>query len=234
MTELVVMPFWTRSSELSIRVSRKGSSKVLALLLSAMLVSGQASTVLVPYWTDDAGYCKPLPGLDAGVHRPDGLSPIPLTIGDSLTFKFSVHHDVWLLPTQASFDACDFSTAQKIADTDRGGGCTEDDDLACINSHEGFVYKPSTPGTYWFSCSIHDHCVNGQKLAVTVVEGSDGHRESKSSSAAGGVALFFLGGVVGVVGALLFNQYIRGRRPPLSDVEGDNDEGLSMEQISSI
>ena len=58
----------------------------------------------VPYWTDDYGYCKPLPGHDAGVHRPNGLVPIGAQVGQILNFKYSMHHDVWRLPTREAFD----------------------------------------------------------------------------------------------------------------------------------
>ena len=86
----------------------------------------------VPYWTDDYGYCKPLPGHDAGVHRPNGLVPIGAQVGQILNFKYSIHHDVWRLPTREAFDACDFSEATMLADTDAGGGCALDEDLECI------------------------------------------------------------------------------------------------------
>ena len=55
--------------------------------------------VVVPFWTDDYGYCKPLPGLDAGVHRPDGLGRIIVETGNSVFFTYSTHHDVWQVPT---------------------------------------------------------------------------------------------------------------------------------------
>ena len=47
-----------------------------ASLLLSLVGIASAYRLEVPFWTDDAGYCEPLPGLGAGVHRPTGLANI--------------------------------------------------------------------------------------------------------------------------------------------------------------
>lgn len=140
----------------------------LALILPAVL----SVRVEVPYWTDDAGYCKPIVRdgltLESGMHRPNGLEPISLVVGDSLLFKYSTHHDVWLHDTEQSLSTCDYSTAQMIADKIQGGGCTNEANSTCMEQATGFEWRASAAGTYHFSCSVGDHCTNGQRLTVTV------------------------------------------------------------------
>ena len=151
----------------------------------------------VPYWTDDYGYCKPLPGHDAGVHRPNGLVPIGAQVGQILNFKYSMHHDVWRLPTREAFDACDFSEATMLADTDAGGGCALDEDLECILASKGFGLELSEAGPLYLACSIHDHCLNGQRLVVNVVSGA---MPAAWKAAADNAAMFadaFVGALLG-------------------------------------
>ena len=136
-------------------------------------------TVRVPFWTDDAGYCEPIPGLSPGNHRPDGLAPITLLAGQSLLFKYSTHHDVWAHPSREALEACDFSSAVLLAGRGDGGGCTDDGDLACIERSDGVLIKPEQDEVY-LSCGVHDHCANGQRLVVTVVPISCMHGASST------------------------------------------------------
>lgn len=62
-----------------------------------------------------------------------------------------------------------------LADWSRGGGCTADEDLECIRNSEGFRLTPSRAqvGTkLYLSCSVGDHCTNGQTLVVTIIDGA--------------------------------------------------------------
>jgi len=144
--------------------------------------------VVVPLWTDDAGYCKPIPqvfpiGQHHGTHglRPHGvdregggLEPITIAYGQTLVFKYSTHHDVWQHPSAESLTACRYSDARLLADTSEGGGCIFDEDLECIRNSVGFKLTPSRAqvGTKLFlSCSVGDHCTNGQTIVVTVIDG---------------------------------------------------------------
>ena len=143
---------------------------LILLLLADPAVSVRHS---VPYWTDDSGYCKPIVSstgttLAHGIHRPTGLAPISLVVGDSLLFKYSTHHDVWLHETDQSLASCDYSTAKMIADRSQGGGCPVEANLTCMAAADGFEWYANEAGTYHFSCSVGDHCTNGQRLVVTV------------------------------------------------------------------
>lgn len=157
--------------------------------------------VTVPLWTDDAGYCKPIPGVfpveqHHGTHglRPHGadregggLEPITIAFGQSLVFKYSTKHDVWQHPSAESLTACRYSDAHMLADTSQGGGCTIDEDLACIDASVGFKLTPTRAqvGTkLYLSCSVGDHCTNGQTLVVTVVDGAGGDADASDANAA--------------------------------------------------
>lgn len=153
--------------------------KVTVLPMDAPMVP-HPMKVAVPLWTDDAGYCKPFPGLDPGNHRPNGMTPMTLLAGQSLWFRYSIHHDVWAHPTRESLEACDYSSAVKLAGRMEGGGCAEDEDLDCIEASAGVEIKPEQDEVY-LSCAVHDHCANGQRLVVTVVPISCYHDMGSSS-----------------------------------------------------
>ena len=102
------------------------------------------------------------------MHRTFGLAPISVLQGQSLTFRYSTHHDVWAHPTLESLAACDYTDAVLLAGRGDGGGCENDADLACIDASDGFVLTPTQDELY-LSCSVHDHCRNGQRLVVHVL-----------------------------------------------------------------
>jgi hypothetical protein len=143
----------------------------LRLLLVCSPLAG-ARRIEVPQWTDDAGYCKPILEngalLDSGIHRVNGLYPIDMRIGDVLVFVYSTHHNVWLHSSEASYTACTYADGVELANRTDGGGCENEADLACMAAASGFEWHPQEEGTFHFSCSVGDHCVNGQRLAVTV------------------------------------------------------------------
>lgn len=124
--------------------------------------------VSVPYWTDDAGYCGPILGLDEHVHRPTGLTPMTLVHGQALLLKYSKWHDVWAHTSLATLEACDYTGAVMLAGRAEGGGCAYDGDLACIDASRG-TELALAPGDVYLSCSVHDHCGNGQRLVVHVL-----------------------------------------------------------------
>lgn len=178
------------------------------------------SEVVVPLWTDDAGYCKPIPGVfppeqHHGTHglRPHGadregggLEPITIAVGQALVFKYSTHHDVWQHPSAESLTACDYTGAVMLADTTQGGGCEEDADLVCIGNSVGWKLVPTAEqvGTkLYLSCSIGDHCSNGQTIVVTVVEGTPAEAEDAAAPAAVNVEVSSYGGVGPLLGGML-------------------------------
>ena len=96
-----------------------------------------AARVDVPFWTDDYGYCKPLPGLDAGVHPPTASTASSSETGTSVFFTYSTHHDVWQVPTLDELESCDMSGATQLAGRTDGGGCEDETDAACMSACDG-------------------------------------------------------------------------------------------------
>ena len=72
----------------------------------------------------------------------------------TVVFKWSGYHNVYMFPSKAAFDSCDFSDATELATNDKNP----------------FTYKASAPGTYYFGCEVGNgyHCKQPQKLALTV------------------------------------------------------------------
>ena len=118
---------------------------------------------VVPFWTDNYGYCEPIPGLPEGVHRPRGLHPLIVRVGQPVLFTFSTEHDVWQHPSRESWEACDHTGATMLADRYEGGGCAHETDAACMAIAKPFVLTPTRPEDLYLSCSIGDHCRNGQR-----------------------------------------------------------------------
>merc|ERR1711865_444347 len=73
-------------------------------------------------------------------------------VGDTLRFVWEGNHNVYNMPDKAAFDSCDFTSANRV-----DGGVSPLD----------FPFTDALLRTAYFACSIADHCVNGQKLAVT-------------------------------------------------------------------
>jgi hypothetical protein len=73
------------------------------------------------------------------------------SVGDTLNFRWGQgSHDVYLMPSQQAFAACDFSSATKLGET------------------TGIHYKLTSLPAY-FACGKYagSHCQAGQKMAVT-------------------------------------------------------------------
>ena len=92
----------------------------------------------------------------------------PTDLVCALCCRYSVHHDVWAHPTLESLQACDYSSAVQLAGQSDGGGCQDDADLSCIAAGTGYTLTPTQDEMY-LSCSVHDHCENGQRLVVKVL-----------------------------------------------------------------
>ena len=75
-------------------------------------------------------------------------------VNTDVVFKWGGYHDVYLLPSKADYDSCNFANGNLLAPT----------------SQNSYTYKASSPGTFYFSCSIGNgyHCNTPQKLALTV------------------------------------------------------------------
>ena len=44
-----------------------------------------------------------------------------------------------------------------------GGGCAQETDAACMAAAKPYVLTPTAPGDLYLSCSVSDHCINGQR-----------------------------------------------------------------------
>jgi len=122
------------------------------LKLRVDVVAGRASVppgaprdIIVPEWTDDFGFCSPIGhDLDDGNHRPHGLRDIVAYEGDTLVFKFSTHHNVWVAPSRGSYDDCAFDEMLEIASAARGE-CGNDDSLGPWGRHPSLATAELSP-----------------------------------------------------------------------------------------
>ena len=79
---------------------------------------------------------------------------VTVKVNTGVVFKWTNYHDVYLFPNTADYESCNFANAIILAPT----------------SQNSYTYKASTPGTFYFGCSIGNgfHCNTPQKLALTV------------------------------------------------------------------
>ena len=73
-------------------------------------------------------------------------------VGTDVVFKWSGYHNVYMFPSKAAFEKCDFSGAKDLSK----------------KSKYSFTYWVTAPGTYYFGCEVDNHCKQSQKLALTV------------------------------------------------------------------
>ena len=101
--------------------------------------------------------------------KPSSPQEHAVAAGARLIFRYTAAHNVWLMPSQAAWDACDFSAAQELAATDHGGVAPADADrLGYANEYHFRARYEYGTHQYYFACQVSDHCVKGQKIAVTV------------------------------------------------------------------
>jgi len=86
-----------------------------------------------------------------GVKR---YADICAAVSDTIVFKFNhMAHDVYQFPSEAAFNACDFSTASPLG----------------LATSTGSELQLMRPGKMWLGCSRSNHCLQGQRLKVVVV-----------------------------------------------------------------
>lgn len=85
-----------------------------------------------------------------------------LQTGSALSFRFSTGHNLWLLPTEEAFSACDFSAATELASLTYGGG-----QPPLANDYRAVTTRA---GELLFACAaaFGSHCGRGQKIKVIV------------------------------------------------------------------
>ena len=94
------------------------------------------------------------------------IASYTISTGQSLTFKFSDSHNLYLMASQAKYDDCDFSGARELASTTYGGATNEQDIASGLsNLYEATVARV---GTLRFACEVQPHCDSGQKVVVYV------------------------------------------------------------------
>eukprot|EP00270_Netrium_digitus_P006556 TRINITY_DN19139_c0_g1_i1.p1 TRINITY_DN19139_c0_g1~~TRINITY_DN19139_c0_g1_i1.p1 ORF type:complete len:309 (+),score=35.10 TRINITY_DN19139_c0_g1_i1:41-928(+) len=112
----------------------------LVLLLSALHACHvHAKTVAVGGWL----------WVYAASNFSDWAKATPLSVGDVVSFNYSCCHNVYSLPNQAAFDACDFSSST---------------DLGASTDEAAPIYVNVTTIPQWIICTAH--CLYGQKVLI--------------------------------------------------------------------
>ena len=75
---------------------------------------------------------------------------LPAAAGETVTFTWTDTHDVWLMPDQAAYDSCTFTSAKEIHSTSVKTG-----DVSGLGE------------TKYYACHVGSHCESGQKIAIT-------------------------------------------------------------------
>ena len=99
---------------------------------------------------------------------PSTPSSYTVAAGTALSFRYTSGHNVWLLPTEEAFNACDFSSATELASQTYGGGQPPD----WPNDYQAVA---TTAGDLLIACQavMASHCGRGQKIRLTVTDGTE-------------------------------------------------------------
>ena len=73
-------------------------------------------------------------------------------VGDTVTFTWQYTHSVLRVYSQANYDNCDPTGGDLLADS----------------SLNFYQHTLGAAGVYWFICAVDQHCLFGQKIAITV------------------------------------------------------------------
>ena len=96
---------------------------------------------------------------------PSTPSSYTVATGTALSFRYTTGHNVWLLPSEEAFNACDFSSATELASQTHGGGQAP----IWPNMYQTVA---TTAGDLLIACQavMASHCGRGQKIRLTVTE----------------------------------------------------------------
>ena len=75
---------------------------------------------------------------------------LTVVVNQRFKFEWTGHHNVYVFPSKAAYEACDFTGAKPV-------------------SVKPLTMASGAPGTFYYGCEIVSHCKFGQKIAVTVV-----------------------------------------------------------------
>lgn len=94
---------------------------------------------------------------------PSSPTSYEVVLGSKLSFKYSVYHNVYLMPSPEAYSSCNFAAATELANTSFGGGTG-----SFPNVYEAVA---TSVGTLYFACQVAQggHCTGGQKITVSVV-----------------------------------------------------------------
>ncbi|RCV35542.1 hypothetical protein SETIT_7G248100v2 [Setaria italica] len=127
-----------------------------------------------------------------GGNYSDWSATHPVSVGDTVVFKYAPPHTVAQLSSEAAYKACNLGS-KVFLDSSGGTGFTFDE-----------------PGTWYFACVTGSHSARGQKVAITVTGSSvrspakpEGNSAAAPVAGAAGVAVKLALGLLGVGGALL-------------------------------
>ena len=74
-----------------------------------------------------------------------------VTVGDSVTFTWQYHHNVYLSSSAADYNACVRTGGTMLAD----------------HTVTSYQHTFSSAGTFYFICEVSGHCSADQKIAIT-------------------------------------------------------------------
>eukprot|EP00966_Prymnesium_polylepis_P241236 5578864-Prymnesium_polylepis.1 len=94
---------------------------------------------------------------------PSSPSSYSIETGTVLSFRYNTGHNVWLVPSVAAYDGCDFSGATELSGLAVGGGQAP----YWPNQYQTVATQP---GELLIVCAaaLGSHCARGQKIRVTV------------------------------------------------------------------
>lgn len=131
-------------------------------MLQTLLIAGTvAAEVVKVAWT--------IPAAD------QPYTDIASSPGDTIVFEWGTNHNVYLMPDDAAYNACNFTGATNLGDI----------------SPVEYVY---TNGTEYFACEVSGHCLAGQKVTVTMKSNEteeDAPTETDETRRQGGFCGFF-------------------------------------------
>lgn len=91
-------------------------------------------------------------GGDSGWTPGASIANFSVNMGDTLLFNYGPFDDVWLIPDANATMSCDFSHALLLAD----------------RNASPLAFNATFPGTVGFASSAPGHCLEGQRVVITV------------------------------------------------------------------
>ena len=144
---------WQATLVLGLTLTESAVLGPSALDSSAPAIAGASSVLIVGADASSGLYWGEIPSTP---------SEYSITTGSALAFRFSTGHNVWLMPSEVAYAACDFNAARELASLVYGGGQGAWPNL--------YTAVALAEGELLFACeaALGSHCGRGQKIRVTV------------------------------------------------------------------